>query len=280
MRTETPRVKPAERRAAWLAANLGSHRLLHSRFGVVPDEAGAAALVSRLVTPLWVAGSVGIADAMMLYDAAYCLRPRLVAEIGTAAGVSACALLLGLSDAGVPLHRADGLSVLHTFDALERCYFDPSRPVGAAIGEMVADLAHGATVHAGRTAAQAGVTLPARSVELAFIDADHRHPMPTADLLALAPALAPGAWVALHDLALHESTGGREYGPAALFEAWPFEKVRGLRASNGKPGCANVGLIRVPDRPLVASDVLGSLRRPWEIRRGSPEGRAVEGVAA
>lgn len=280
MRVDAPRVKSPEQRAAWLAANIGTHGLVRSRFRVEPDEAGVMGLVSRLVTPPWVAGSVGIADAMMLYDAAFCLRPRLVAEIGTAAGVSACVLLLGLHDAGVPMRREDGLTVLHTFDALERCYFDATRAVGAAIGEMTPDLAHGATVYAGHTAAHAGATLPARGVELAFIDADHRHPMATADLLALSPALAPGAWVVLHDLALHESSGGREYGPAALFEAWPFEKVRGLRASNGKPGCANVGLIRVPDRPLVASDVLGSLRQPWEIRRGSPEVRAVEGVAA
>ena len=280
MKVDAPRVKSPERRAAWLAANIASHGLVRSRFRAAPDEAGVMGLVLRLAPPAWVAGSVGIADAMMLYDAAFCLRPRLVAEIGTAAGVSACALLLALRDAGVPLRREDGLTALHTFDAQERCYFDASRAIGAAIAEMTPDLAHGATVHAGCTAADAGATLPARSVELAFIDADHRHPMPTADLLALAPALAPGAWVVLHDLALHESAGGREYGPIALYDAWPFEKFRGDRAANGKPGCANVGLIRLPDRPLVASDVRGALERAWEVRRGSPEARAVEGLAA
>ncbi|MCL4741237.1 MAG: class I SAM-dependent methyltransferase [Phycisphaerales bacterium] len=280
MRVDAPRVKSPEQRAAWLAANIASHGLVRSRWGVEPDESGVMGLVSRCAPPAWAAGSVGIADAMMLYDAAFCLRPRLVAEIGTAAGVSACALLLGLHDAGVPLRREDGLTVLHTFDALDRCYFDASRAVGEAIGEMTPDLAHGATVHGGRTAAHAGAALPARSVELAFIDADHRHPMPTGDLLALAPALAPGAWVALHDLALHESSGGREYGPIALFEAWPFEKMRGLRAPNGRPGCANVGLIRLPDRPVVASDVRGALERAWEVRPGTPEARAVERLAA
>jgi hypothetical protein len=218
--------------------------------------------------PAWVRACICMHDALALAEFVRGVRPRRVLEIGTASGVSAAALLWSMhtvacGDAGAPW--------VESFDIVERCYFDQSRPIGSAASEMVPSLTPRLALHTGTARDAARVLAPrAGQFQLAFIDACHDHPWPTLDVLWIAPLLAPGAWVILHDVSYarildaKRAREGRppkrsEYGPEALFEAWPFAKVVG----DGRAG--NIGALRVDDPAVVTADLLrASLVRLWE----------------
>ena len=227
---------------------------VRAAFGAGPDPALTALVASWYTPPEWVQGYIDFEDAVFLADAVTSLRPARVIEIGTASGFSTAILLRALAHAGV----LAGAGV-HTFDISPHCYFDRTRPVGSAVGAMCPELAGHLRVHTGADARTAGAMFASDPVSLAFIDGDHRHPWPILDLVRLWPALAPGAWVILHDVNLpaiaawREGVEGRPLdwhhtGPARLLKAWPFERVRFLT------GWTNIGAIRVPtDKPDVSA---------------------------
>jgi predicted O-methyltransferase YrrM len=269
-----PEVEPARVRAS-LLENKPTHRSVRSRFGLDEDDRTICRLTERLIVPGWVDGCVRPVDAMFLYDLIAGVGPNRIVEIGTASGVSAAVLLLALHDTGVPVVDASGRPAVLSFDLHPYCYFARTTPVGSAVAEMVPELAHGFRSHPRLLAPDVPGLLEGETVDMAFIDADHRHPCPTADLLALIPALSPGAWVALHDIALAEAceehnrlTGDdadwNEHGAEWLFEHWPFEKLRGEPAGN-KIGGRNIGAIRIPsDRPVTPDDLRALIALPWE----------------
>ena len=101
--------------------------------------------------------------------------------------------------------------------------------------------------------------------DLAFIDGDHRHPWPLLDLLHLAPVLAAGAWVALHDVALARilpSCASR--GAEWLFDLWPGEKLAGTGDAE------NIGAVRLPVAlaELLPMAVQLIERATWEAQPG------------
>lgn len=247
------------------------HALLRRRFGLEPEADFAERVVEAYAPPAWAVGSVGVLDAMVLRDMVHGVRPREVIEIGTAAGTSALVLARAMAeiDAG-----GEGPAV-HTFDLHPWCYFDRSRAVGSAIDEAEPEVAALIARRVRATAAEAGTLLAGRNVGLAFIDGDHRHPAPCADVLALAPAMAPGAWIVLHDVDLpaaaerYERAKGvsvdwKQHGAKWLFESWPFEKLELVSHRN-------IGAVRLPtERPIGRADLEACLALPWEV---APEGR-------
>jgi predicted O-methyltransferase YrrM len=261
-----------------LRRSAGAHRAVRSRFGAASDDAAVRRVAEYYAPPAWARGAIAIEDAMFLYDMVRCLRPRRVVEVGVASGASAAILLRALADCGAPLLDEGGSPALHSFDLHPFCYFDRARPVGGAAAEMAPDLARGMALHVRKTAADAAEMFAAEPLSLAFIDADHRHPWPTADVLALLPALRPGAWVVLHDIELpeyarrHERAHGtivdwHQSGAQRLFDAWPFEKLRGVE------GAFNIGAIRIPDdRPVTRADLQRVIDTPWET---TPNPRAL-----
>jgi hypothetical protein len=106
------------------------------------------------------------------------------------------------------------------------------------------------------------VQLAGLKAPFAFIDANHLHPWATVDLLGLLPALAPSAWVALHDVRLPfvpGRTDTRGHGARHLFETWPGEKRQGGTDDN-------IGAIRLPDDlDDIRAIAQASLRQPWEV---------------
>lgn len=268
-------------RFEWLVPTLAP---LCERFGRPLDRSWAARAGRFYAVPGWVRqGSVSHGDAMFLYAMVRLLRPPMVVEIGVASGCSTAVLACAMADEGLSLVDDRGGPVVHGFDVLDHVYFDPGRPVGCAVRDMAPDLLAAVRIHAGLTARDAGAMFAGRRLPFAFIDANHNHPWTTADLLALAPALAPGAWVAIHDVALeriaHEHAqrvgapapaGGR--GPRMLHEWWPWEKIVG--AGDGY----NIAAVRMPDQPLRRAALAGLLDGPWDCRPSAALSHLLDGV--
>ena len=263
MNAATAEPKPIDKSVRALADLERVHAHVRRRFGLPEsDEAARRRIAGFYRPPAWVSGQISIHDAMFLYDITRAVRPRRVIEVGTASGASAAVLLLGMADTGQPLLDDRGEPAVHSFDLHPHCWFDRTREVGSAVREMTPELMGGLRVHPRGTAADAGRLLRGLGVELAFIDADHRHPSPAADLLLLLPALSRGAWVVLHDIALPEiadfeeaRTGerfdSRYHGAKLLFDEWPWEKLAGGAIAEGRFGARNIGAVRQIGRAHV-----------------------------
>ncbi len=220
----------------------------------------AERLARDFTLPDWPVGRINLVEAAALDLFVRTLKPEVVVEVGVASGVSSAALLSALSTI-----EAGQSPRLRSYDIMTRCYFDESRAVGAAVAEMVPELAGDQLLKRGG-AKTAGDELDKGSVRFAFIDANHGHPAPVADLIDLGPCLAPGAWVMLHDIRLSKAMLEREpgserqvYGAEVLFEGWKGVKVTGERFAS------NIGAIRVDDPAMLTPDNLKHIiDEPWE----------------
>lgn len=265
------RVPDAPERLSRLRAHAATHEAVRSRWGVPIDPSVLEAIAGAYSPPEWAVGAIGLLDAMFLWDMVACVRPRRMVEVGVASGTSTAVLLRAIDALGEGVVDAAGEPRLSSYELHPFCYFDRSRPVGSAVAEMAPALAHGLSLRTGRTAGDAGRDLAPASIDLAFVDADHRHPCPTADVLALAPAMRRGAWIILHDIDLpaaaarYERAHGttvdwHQAGAQILFDRWPFERLRGV----GEAG--NIGAIRLPDdRSLSRDDLREAIGVRWEV---------------
>lgn len=271
-RSQADRHAQADRRLAMLDRNRQTLDAIRARFGRSADPAALSALARDYAMPDWSAGAIGVLDACVLYDLIAAIRPARVIEVGTASGGSTATILRALHDAAIPLTDADG-PVVRSYDLHPYCFSDRTRPVGSAVSELVPQLAHGVSFTTG-TSIDAGRDLAGFGAQLAFIDAEHRHPWPTIDLLAILPALAPGAWVVVHDIDLPAAAARYEHahsttvnwhhaGAQWLFEAWPYESLAGLGDAR------NIGALAMPDHPITRARLRAQLAdliaQPCEI---------------
>lgn len=226
-------------------------------------------------------GHIDPHDAAFLWDLIEATRPGTVIELGTAAGVSAAILAAALEElVEITNTRPLGTPTVISYDLHPWCFFDRTKPVGFAIADTVPHLADRISVRPGCTAADAAAQQ--RGIRLVFIDADHRHPAPALDVLALLPALAPGAWIALHDIRLPElaeryrrRTGALpewsdQSGPQRLYAEWPYEKIEPQNPGTHDDRLANTGAIRVPVgiERAVLQEILRGIARdgPREVK--------------
>jgi predicted O-methyltransferase YrrM len=275
-----------------LAALEAVHAPIRRRLGLPErDDAVLQRVAALFAPPIWAKSGISLGDAFFLYDLVRAIKPARVAEVGVAAGCSSALLLVALAD----VHGATPppSPLLLSADIHSECYFDRTVPVGSAVQDMTPHLQHVWRLHTGATAADLPHLLSlakSRPLHLAFIDADHRHPAPIADLVSLLPTLAPGAWVALHDIALpdlgklHEARTGQKVdwndtGPKLLFEHWPFDKLRGDFCAD-RAGSRNIGAIRLPNRSLPQAEVLEllapALSQPWQVEPAKLSARLLD----
>jgi hypothetical protein len=208
--------------------------------------------------PKWGRGMITEDDARFLHDLVREVRPEVAVEVGVASGCSSVHILSAMATYRT---QAVGDIWLHAFDITERCYFNQSKPTGAAVGELIPELAAHYRFTVGEVL-QARRMLTGLAAPFAFIDANHLHPWAALDLVGLIPLLAPGAWVAVHDIRLpllERRKGARGHGPRHLFERWPGEKRQGGSDDN-------IGAIRMPaDLQDVANWLVRTFQQPWEV---------------
>ncbi|TPM16303.1 class I SAM-dependent methyltransferase [Mesorhizobium sp. B2-3-5] len=216
------------------------------------DEA-AAYVGARYSRPSWATGSIGRADAAFLFDLIMRERPRALAEIGVASGVSTVFLATLLADR---LRE----SQLYSFDKLEVFYDDPSRPVGAHIKDIFDNAPTNLTLATGvkSTDIRHWPARPAR-FDFVFLDANHMHPWPCLDLLSILDLVEPGAWIALHDIRLPlRQASSQAFGPLYLYQSWPGERC----VANDD---ADIGAIRLYEEPSrSAAALIECCRIPWQ----------------
>jgi hypothetical protein len=231
------------------------------RGGFVDDATAMTQPITafQYVSPAWATGNVTQYDAAFLTGLVQEIAPDAMAEVGVASGCSSAVLLHAL--AGVHGTPNPATPWLYSFDAIDYCYFDPSRPVGAAVDELAPELrpAWRLTID---QAIGARRVLRGRELSFAFIDADHRHPWPVFDLLALLPVLKRSAWVALHDIRLSQLSSDpayRVHGAEYLFDDWPWTK-------RTEPIGRNSGAIRLDaSRDEIRAHCLQLLTKPWQL---------------
>ncbi len=208
--------------------------------------------------PKWGRGMITRDDARFLHELVVDVRPEVAVEVGVASGCSSLHILAAMASYR---EREIGDTWLYSFDVRERCYFDESQLTGAAVAEFMPELRAHYRLAVGDVLL-ARWMLTGLHAQFAFIDANHFHPWAAADLLGLLPVLAPGAWVAIHDIRLpllerRKSTRG--HGPRHLFDQWPGEK----RQSGGDN---NIGAIRLPEkRADVERWLMSTFEQPWQV---------------
>ena len=187
-------------------------------------------------------GNIGPSDYLFLTAFVSILAPQRVIEIGTLTGFSA-----GIIAAALARRHGSGASWVDTIDINVECIIDRTRPSGFEIPETFPELAPLVRLHVPRNATFVLQIAKRDELEVAFIDADHRHPLPLLDLLRVAPCVRSGGWIVLHDIQLGTITrkaieAGRNvgweavYGAQWLFDHWPFRKISG----------GNIGAVQLP----------------------------------
>jgi predicted O-methyltransferase YrrM len=190
-------------------------------------------------------GKIAPADHLFLTAFISILAPRRVVEIGTLTGFSAGIIAAAVSRQ----HGSDGASWVDTIDIHAQCAVDKTRPTGFEIAELFPNVASMIRLHSPHDASFVSQLAARDELEVAFIDADHRHPLILLDLLRLAPYMRPASWVLLHDIQLGTITrraldAGQKtafepvYGAEWLFNRWPFRKISG----------GNIGAVQLPEQ--------------------------------
>ncbi|HSH37428.1 MAG TPA: class I SAM-dependent methyltransferase [Chthoniobacterales bacterium] len=222
-------------------------------------------------------GSLSWADCFFLAAVTSIIAPERMIEIGTLSGFST-----GVMAAAIRRRRPTAAVVVDTIDLRTHCHNDPQHPIGYAIATVFPQHAHAIRIHTGQTSAFVATLAAPDELELAFIDASHRHPNPLLDLLRIAARMRPGGWILLHDIRLatiadEMRAAGAEPPPNApagaewLFEAWPFPKISG----------GNIGAVQLPkDKAALAPFALEMMRLPAELTpRNAAEAAAAVYVA-
>ena len=212
--------------------------------------------------PEWIRGSLSEDDARFLFQRALEADVDEAVEIGTASGFST-AILAHAFHFRATAGRGAAEWRVRSYDILERLYYDENRLVGDATRELLsAELLAHVDFNAPATAADVVDRHAPDSIGFLFVDANHRHPWPALDLLAVLPALRPGGLVLMHDINLPRiHPEFPDWGASNVFEGLYVEK---LVPDSELP---NVGALIVPDdKERLRGQLLAVLDgHPWEV---------------
>ena len=214
------------------------------------NETDIAAIHKTWWRPGW--GSVTVEEAGFILDAVKAHRPARFVEIGTASGLSGALIRRMLA--------ANGGAAFETHDVCPRFFGDPSRETGFLLHEIGGAETVALSVRIGRGAmhlAEGG-----RQFDMAFIDANHRHPWPLIDTLFVSEVLEGPRIAIHHDLLLHRLTA-RPWGigPKYLFDQVP-------EAHRRAGGGGNIFAIDLSmTRAALGAVAVAALHLPWTLDR-------------
>ena len=187
--------------------------------------------------------TIGTSDYFFLTAFISILAPQHVIEIGTLTGFSAAIIAAALRRQ----QRKEGASWVDTIDVCPNCPIDETRPTGFEISESFPELVPMIRLHIPHDSAVVSKLAKRDELDVAFVDGDHRHPLPLLDLLRLAPYVRRGGWIILHDIQLGttcqkaieagQALRFAPFGTEWLFDRWPFRKISG----------GEIGAVQLPD---------------------------------
>jgi predicted O-methyltransferase YrrM len=191
-------------------------------------------------------------DAENLYALIMQNKPDIYVEIGTAAGVSTAYVIQAMNEIG-------NNGKIYAFDCLDHCYYQPQKPIGYAVEEMLDEI-HCQLIKKTRAfSLDVGDTVK-EPIDFALIDGSHGHPWATLDTIAVLPFLSPGALVAYHDINLPNLTpeGVNSTGPMILFEKISAPK----KILEGE--YKNLGVVSFEeDRRVYIQELIDLFEMPW-----------------
>jgi predicted O-methyltransferase YrrM len=212
--------------------------------------------------PSWLTGTISHRDARYLFDRVLRVAPSTVVEVGTASGLSTTIICAAL-EVSRRQRATPAAFRLSTYDISPRFFADPSRRTGDAAREMLPQEAlKQIKFRNPATAADIRRDHACDSIELMFLDANHKHPWPTLDVLAALDCLQTGSQIVLHDVNLPSlGVEDPQWGAKHLFDDLDAEKD--LNEADDVP---NIGACRVPtDKERFRDELLEILyAHEWE----------------
>ena len=185
-------------------------------------------------------------------------KPKLMLELGVAAGCSTVCILKTLS-------QLENVSILHSVDSLDYYYKDDSKPVGFLVDAIDPDLKNNWILHVQNSSLDiSNILNDQEKIDYLFIDAGHSHPWASIDLLAVLPFLEDDAIVCFHDINLPLVYPHiQEWGPKWLFDelrCWKRVQV----PSDGFLH-SNIGLIKIDDKDSIEESIKKVIHsKPWQ----------------
>lgn len=212
--------------------------------------------------PAWTRGMISKYDARYLYRRVARAGAGTVVEIGTSSGVSTLFICYALHHAYQAGRIGPNFKVL-SYDIRTHFYDATDILIGQAAMEVLRpDLLQHVEFRNPATAPDVRAEHELDSLGLVFIDADHRHPWPTLDLLAFLDVVRPGGEVVLHDINLPVAYPEfQDWGAKHLFDDAKCEKL------TETTDVGNIGSILVPlDKETLRGQLHGILdAHPWEV---------------
>ncbi len=191
-------------------------------------------------------GAISYADSIFLHSKIQNVEPKILVEIGIAAGISSATLLYSMQ-------KLNNNSQLYAFDLMENCFFDLTKEVGFAVEHMInkdfAEKSYFKKVPSSVFDFHNYFDL--NSIDFMFIDANHRHPWPCIDLFASLPYLKEGSTVCLHDINLPQRNQKfPNYGVKNL-----FDKLDGVVKDVSEEEIPNCGSIIIKDKENIREQI-------------------------
>lgn len=204
-------------------------------------------------------GSISAKEAYFIQQGIAEYKPKRFLEIGTASGLSTGFI-------GMFLSQNDGEEVV-TLDIDKVFWADQTKETGF-LAKDICDGDIKITYIREKDSTYLQENYIEDKFDMAFVDANHQHPWPVLDMIAVLPLMKKGALIYHHDLALYKNqTPIYGVGPKYLFDQIP-EYIRCAIKEVEK----NIYYIKTPDNYMdLAPALIDALYLPWTIRKKIPE---------
>ncbi len=209
-------------------------------------------------------GSVSVDELVFIRDLIERHRPARFLEIGMASGLSTGFIARFLDAAGG--------KAITSIDHDDTFFGDATKPNGFLFDEIYPGGKLDAKLLKFKTALDADAL--GGPWDMAFIDANHAHPWPTLDTLAIAPHMTAPRCVIHHDLDLYMRQDVMfGIGPKYLYDQFPHDKRHASTANRGNIFCLDLGI----PREELEDIAIRSLKLPWSLRTPLP-GSQISGI--